>query len=225
MTNSGCLAEREAEQCAAHEGLAVRIANRVGMLDDDGLQAARIGVLQAVRRFDPERGTKFSTYAAYWIRAELQQEWVQRQLVSINPRALELRRRTMAMRDEFEAVSIEELAAAAGVSERQVRVFEALGALRARDLWGRSGGGLVLEERLAGSEVAVDEVVGAKESTSLVSETLARLEARQPRWALVVRRRMEGATLRVIGGELGVSRERVRQLEGRALAWLREQLG
>jgi DNA-directed RNA polymerase sigma subunit (sigma70/sigma32) len=58
-----------------------------------------------------------------------------------------------------------------------------------------------------------------------LERALARLAVEQPRLAKVVELRRAGQTLRAVGAELGISRERVRQLEVRGHVWLRRYLG
>ena len=65
----------------AHRSLALAAAKRAGgrgrEIDDDILQQANIGLLKAADRFDPDRGFRFSTYAKWWIRAEIQEYTLQ----------------------------------------------------------------------------------------------------------------------------------------------------
>lgn len=222
--SGGCLEGDEGELVAKHEGLAVKLARRMGMLDEDGLQAARIGLLQALRRFDPGRGTQFSTYAAYWICAELQRELEDRQVVGINSKALRRRKRVMLLREQLGPASVEELAAVAEVSAAQVQAFEELGELRVSDLWGHGPGRILLEQLLAGDEGRLDETLAEQQRRAALGEALARLGRRRPRLAWIVRRRFTGATLEELGRELGLSRGRVGQLEQQGLAWLRRRL-
>ena len=60
----------------SHRALAVSLARRIlgqsGVRDPDLLQHAHLGLLKAADKFDPERGYRFSTYAAWWVRAEIQ---------------------------------------------------------------------------------------------------------------------------------------------------------
>jgi RNA polymerase sigma factor (sigma-70 family) len=222
--SAGCLEGDEGELVLEHEGLAVKLARRMGMLDEDGLQAARLGVLQALRRFDPGRGTKFSTYAAFWILAELQRELADRQIVGINTKALRRRKRVTELRESLGPASTEELAAVAGVSVDQVRAFEELGELRVSDLWGHGPGRILLEQLLPGDEGALDEAMAEQQGRAALDDALATLGRRRPRLAWIIRRRLTGTTLETIGRELGVSRTRVGQLEQQALEWLRRRL-
>lgn len=57
-----------------YKGLAVHFVRRSGVSFEDGVQAAMIGIVRALRRFDEDRGVSFSTYASYWIRHELGRE-------------------------------------------------------------------------------------------------------------------------------------------------------
>ena len=65
----------------SHQALAIAATSRAGgkgrELDTDILQHANIGLLKAADRFDPDKGFRFSTYAAWWIRAEIQDYKIQ----------------------------------------------------------------------------------------------------------------------------------------------------
>lgn len=216
--------EVEAAELGRHEGLAVELARRMQLLDDDGLQAARIGLLRALRKFDVGRGVAFSTYAAYWIRAELQRELADRQPVGTNATAMRRCRLALEARARMGPASIDEVAAVAGVSASAVEAAEGLGKLRIRDLWSRNGSGLLLEECLAASGRDLEALVHVREQHAILHATLERMDEERPRLAVVVRGRLAERTLADLGAELGVSRQRVRQLEEQGKAWLRREV-
>jgi len=206
----------------------------------DLIQEGTMGLLKAVDRFDPDRGTRFLSYGAWWIRAYI--------------RDYLLRTRSLVR---------------LGTTQRQRTVYSRLGKARAQaDREGLKGEErmLRLEEligvdretivsmagRLGGYDVSLDQPVGddqdsaprsafipandpdpetwlaAEEETANGSDALAAaIETLPPREQEIIRRRHLGdarETLQEVGDRLGISRERVRQLEVRAMRRLRHQL-
>lgn len=223
--------DRRAQQrlVMAHHGLIVRAAARLrarGCTFDDLLQQGRLGVLLAIRRFDPRRGVRLSTYAGHWIRACMLELVVRthgpmrvgtthdsRRLFFGLGRAVErLERRRLP-------VSPEQIARALGVDVEETMAM----------LPRLQGGDVSLDDAVRGlplqsgddPERAVGEREEAARRRAALAGALGGLPARQ---RYVVRRRYlasHTATLQQIGDELGLSRERVRQLERAAIAELR----
>jgi RNA polymerase primary sigma factor len=201
----------------------------------DRIQEGNLGLMKAVDRFDPDRGVRFSTYAAWWIRHAITRALtnnartvrIPAHLQALFTKANGARRRLWG--ELGREPELDELAAAIGSDP------ERLGwALRAMDLRTVS-----LDAPLAnGRDGDVMEGLCDDELPDLVEELVTRRDRTLALLALrdlpakdqdILRHRFElpGAspmTLEQIGRRLGVSRERVRQLQNRALDQLRRAI-
>lgn len=225
----------------SHLRYVIKIARRYrgfGLPMSELVQQGALGLVQAVRRFDPDQGVRLSTYAMWWIRSAIQEHvlasWsVVRAGTSNAQKTLlfTLRRTAAELGLNGERLNEDLLAALAarfGISGAEV------GALARRVL----GGDASLDRPLAGGRTLGDDIVSdgptpeqkvarAGEQRFLNQALQAAMSRLSPREQLIIRRRyFEEArqTFDAIGRELGVSKDRVRQLEIRALAKLRALL-
>lgn len=236
------------ELARAHMRLVIALAMRFrhyGVSVPDLVQEGHVGLLEAAARFEPERDVRFSTYATWWIRASMQDyilhNWsIVRGGTSSAQKALffNLRRIRAKLSRSSDARSggelFEEIAAALGVSRSDVEIMDAR--FSAPDVslnapMSGEGDDASAAERL---EFLVDEqplpdaVVGraidASRRIAWLNDALSSLSERERR---VLRERRlvdETATLEDLGDRLGISKERVRQIESRALEKVKEAL-
>lgn len=214
---------------------------RFGLSKDDLVQEGVFGLLQAAQKFDPERGFRFGTYAGWWVRAAVQRHmldnWsIVRFATSHNRKKLFFELRSLMKRiDQASDSDAQVSLAAAAAAELNVATSEVealMPMIRGKDTsldqpMGDDGDMTLIE-------LLEDEAVGTEESVALANSSRARsrwlnlaLNNLQDRDAYIVRRRYLGEekeTLSTIADELGITKERVRQLETRALGRVREYL-
>ena len=232
------------ELVMAYARIVVSAASRYryyGLSNGDLIQEGNIGLMQAAKRFDPDRGVRFSTYAAWWIRASIQdhilRNWsIVRTGTTAAHKSLFFKLRRLRAR-------IGEADGGPLSHEGRQKIAETIGVTVA-DV-------TVMEQRLSGSDGSLNAAV-SQESESEAQDFLAddrpnpeqvvielhdgevlsrwlndALSELSPRERLIIMKRRlrdDGATLEQLGGVLGVSKERVRQLEHRALKKLKKSL-
>lgn len=225
----------------SHLRFVVKIARSYrgwGLPMSDLVQEGTLGLVQAVRRFDPDRGIRLSTYAAWPVRAAIQEaalrSWSVVRLGTSNAQktmALRLKHMMAGMhhddRDIAEEVAAK-MAARFGVTMAEVMAVARRMAGVDRTLDHPLGGTPAAVETLASPSPTPEAAVAAaseqRHVASILAAALAKLSLREQ---LVIQRRYLAeakATFSAIGGELGLSKDRVRQLEAKALAKLRELL-
>jgi RNA polymerase primary sigma factor len=201
----------------------------------DLIGEGNLGLMTAARKFDPDRGVKFISYAVWWIRQAIQAA-IARQgrpvRVPLNRTAdlNRLGRATTLLTERLgRAPTTEELVKATGLTREAVRALSALHieAMRldhpAREAEERGR----MERFVPLTQEGTDATTMANSRTTELDAALAALP---PRDAKVLRLYFglddgKTRTLEEIGGIMGVTRERIRQLRDRALRQLREQHG
>lgn len=200
----------------------------------DLISEGNIGLMKAVERFDPEKRAKLSTYAVWWIRQTIKralsnQGKLVRLPVHLGDKMSKMRRVALRMGEELgREPTDEELGLELGLAIEKVSELRGVGIRPASLDAPISDDGLTeFGESVADEEARTPfELLRAKDLHNKVDELLDELNAREKK---IISQRFgfgggERKTLQQIGSNLGVSRERIRQLENAALAKLRHAL-
>ena len=211
--------------------VAKKYQNR-GLPLTDLIGEGNVGLLTAARKFDPDQGVKFISYAVWWIRQAILASLARQGRTVRVPlnRTADLSRivRTAeALRQEFRREPTpEEIAKSTGLS---LEVVQSLAALNTADVrldapLDPDGDRSLMDRFVADDQSSAEEQAMDRFLTEEIDGALATLPARDAR-VLRLYFGLDGGrehTLEEIGGMLGVTRERVRQLRDRALKRLRE---
>jgi len=233
----------------AYMRLAISMASkfrRYGAPMNDLIQEAGLGLMKAADKFDPDRGVRFSTYAVWWIKASIQ-DYVMRNWSMVrtgstsSQKSLFFNLRRVQARLEREAAAMGEsidrqvmrqrIAAEVGVPLHDVEMMEgrlsgsdfSLNATQSSDEEGREWIETLEDENAVASET----VEQAKDIETLRTWLVEALSALNERERFIVQERKlkdQPRTLESLGNELGLSKERVRQLEAAAFAKMRKNL-
>ncbi len=211
--------------------VAKKYQNR-GVSLSDLIQEGNVGLVTAARKFDPDQGVKFISYAVWWIRqAILASLATQGRAVRVPlNRASDLskifREREQLKQELGRDPGVEEIAAATGLSVEIVRSLQTLNAseIRLDAPIGDTEDSQLMDRFITDEAVVTEEEVEERILSERIDRALRELN---PRDAKVLRLYfgLEGNrehTLEEIGDVLGVTRERIRQLRDRALSRLRE---
>jgi RNA polymerase sigma-32 factor len=209
----------------------------------DLIQEGNIGLMEAAARFDPALENRFSTYATWWIRASIQdyilRNWsIVRGGTSSAQKALFFNLRRLRMRiaqrmEQEPGLDLHaEIAAAVGVQKADVVTMEArlsgpdmsLNAPVSDDESGGADRGDFFADTGPLPDELVGEAIDGERRYEWLQSALTVLSERELRILRERKLSEEGETLEALGSKLGISKERVRQIENRALEKLRKAL-
>jgi RNA polymerase sigma-32 factor len=233
----------------AYMRLAISMAakfRRYGAPMSDLIQEAGLGLMKAADKFDPDRGVRFSTYAVWWIKASIQDHVMRnwslvrtgstssQKSLFFNLRRVQARleREASARGEELDGHQLRQrIATEVGVSLADVEMME--GRLSGSDFslnaaqGGEEEGREWIDTLEDDSAQAAERVEEAHDTDALRGWLVAAMEVLSARERFIVtERKLRDAprTLESLGQELGLSKERVRQLEAAAFAKMRKRL-
>jgi RNA polymerase sigma-32 factor len=203
----------------------------------DLVQEGNVGLMHAVKEFNPYKGTRLITYAVWWIRGYIQ-EFLMRQysMVRIGTTATQrkLFYQLQREREKLEKMGIEgihQLSGKLGVSTEEITDMQSR--LSGRDVSldapvGEDGNARLIDLQSEADPSAMDENYGRKEELAILSE---KIEALRPtlneKEKFLLDARVlsdEPMTLQEIGDKYGTTREAVRQMENRLLEKIRKSV-
>lgn len=213
--------------------IAKAYANR-GMPLSDLIEEGNLGLLRAVEGFDPDMGSRFSTYSSWWIKQAIKRALINTvQPVHIPAYMVEMIGRWKQVHNKLQdelgrAPNIQEIAARMELPERKVRIIKrAVKAFSAPTQSSTVENGVSLSDMLPDERALTpEEAVFSQAETDMIQRLLDALDERE---ATILRLRYglmeeDPLTLKEIGTRIGLTRERVRQLESEALRKLEKIL-
>lgn len=205
-----------------------------GMPLSDLIEEGNLGLLRAVEGFDPDMGARFSTYGSWWIKQAIKRALINAvQPVHIPAYMVEMIARwkqahTQLNEELGRTPSIAELADRMQLPERKVRIIRrAVRAFSAPTQSAGTEGGTLLSDMLPDEKSLMpDEAVFSEAESELLGRLISKLTDRE---ATILKLRYgledeEPMTLKDIGVKIGLTRERVRQIEAEALKKLHKTL-
>lgn len=200
----------------------------------DLIEEGNLGLMRAVEGFDPSMNTRFSTYASYWIKQSIKRALVNTaKTIRIPSYMVELlikwRRATNALQEKLgRPPTHEEVAKSMSLPKKKLAIIkQVIRVHNAPPQTDQEDGGWSIEEMLTDARTKMPETEMIE--TDDREQVLDLLNKMDPREATVLRMRFglvdgEPTTLQGIGERLGLTRERVRQIESEALTKLNESL-
>ncbi len=228
------LIQSRAQMIRANLRLVIHVANRYrgrGVAFLDLIQEGNIGLMRALEKFEPSRGLKFVTYAHWWVRQAISRAVTeQHRTVRLPNHVVDRKNKLRTVTDQLWGLygrppSVQELSTALGWTMQEVETLQTAiqPIIRLQQAMAEEGGSLadVLEDEQA---LQPEQMLAEEQLQRCLADCLASLTTRE---AFIVRLRygLESEhphTLQEIADLLGLSRERVRQLERQAFEKLRQ---
>ncbi len=200
---------------------------RWGVPLEDIIQQGNLGLLKAASKFDPDKECRLATYAAYWIRAEIR-EFVVRAFRVVRLGTTKAERRALRAYRKTRTTDAAALAQLSGLSEERVRLLLPVLSGRETSLDAAVNDLPPAIDRLAAASPSPEDEASHDEVIAVAGRAVRdAVDVLDDREKMIVRARLmteDPPTLQELGQKLGVSKERVRQIEERARTKLRGEL-